>query len=148
MLASKVAIFRLYVGKGLVYWTMQVFGGFLIRTIHTFVHFKRESQSHCDTFLQCRVQKIDRTYKKITLTNNPILPHKIAIKALSEAFKPITLEKYEFKNRQNNITNWVFEHVQLINIPIQGTQSENVPAEKHLKVYHGQFRIRYKSSNL
>ena len=37
---------------------------------------------------------------------------------LSDEFKPIAVEKYEFENRQNRKINWTYSHVQLINIPI------------------------------
>ena len=51
------------------------------------------------------------------------LDQTIWIKILSEKFQPIALENIQFENWHTNDIKWTFLHVQLINIPIQGTQS-------------------------
>ena len=53
-------------------------------------------------------------------------------KILSKELYPIALEINQYENRHTNNIIWTFWHVQLINIPIQRTQS-NFPSEKHSK---------------
>ena len=59
---------------------------------------------------------------------------------LSQGFKPVALEIYEFEERRNMKiirTRW---HFRTLKIPIEDTQSEILPAKKQLKKYDHQFR--------
>ena len=56
--------------------------------------------------------------QQITSTKKPNIDKNIMMETLSEEFKPLGLENYEFQNRQNKKMNWTFSHVQPINIPI------------------------------
>ena len=69
--------------------------------------------------------------QQMVFTNNPVLAKIISIKTLSEEFKPIAFENYEFETRPNKTTNGTFCHVQPSNIRIWGTHSEVVPFKKH-----------------
>ena len=59
---------------------------------------------------------------------------------LSEEFKLVALEDYEFGNQQNRNTNRSILHVAPINTPKLGAQSEIVLSKGHLKRYR-QFRL-------
>ena len=61
------------------------------------------------------------------------------MKALSEEFKPIGMRNYEFENRQNKNTNWIFSHVQQINISVYGITGYFIK-EKFETINHRQFR--------
>ena len=46
--------------------------------------------------------------QQITIKNRPIVDENISTESLSQEFKPVALEKYEFENRQTNKINWTF----------------------------------------
>ena len=67
-------------------------------------------------------QKTWSIIQQITFTNNPMLTEIILMEILTEEFKPIASEIYEFGSRRNESTSWTFWHVQSTSIPIWGTK--------------------------
>ena len=59
----------------------------------------------------------------------------------SKELKLIALEVNQFENRHFNNIKGTFLHVQLNNIPIQGTQSNFVQAKKLSERWHRHFRL-------
>ena len=49
---------------------------------------------------------------------------------MNEEFQPVTLENYEFKNRQNNKSNGIFWHFWPISTPMFGQKSETIQPKK------------------
>ena len=64
------------------------------------------------------------------------------METLSEHFKPVILESYDFQKRKIKNNNWTVSHVRPINTPISRTQSKIVSSKSQLKLYHRRFRPR------
>ena len=72
--------------------------------------------------------------------NNPKFTVNILTETLLKEFIPTPWSIFEFENRRKRIIIWTFSHVQpinipshveAINIPVWGTQSENAPSKKN-----------------
>ena len=103
--------------------------------------FEQETQPHCDIFRLCgwRIKNWSNK-KQIIFTNKPKLTKSISMETLSTKFEPNVLEINQLEHRHTKEINWTFLHIQLMNIPIKGTELEFVPSEKHSKRRHCQFR--------
>ena len=54
----------------------------------------------------------------------------ISMEILLEELEPIAAEINQLESRHTNNIDWTFLHVQLLNIPIWGTQIEFVPSKR------------------
>ena len=70
---------------------------------------------------------------QITSKKEPVIDKKVSIEKLSEEFKPVALENYEFEDRRNKNIKKILLHFRIIKIPIEKTQSEIILSKKHLK---------------
>ena len=59
---------------------------------------------------------------------------------LLEKVKSIALQTNKFENRQNRNVKRTFLHIQPMNIPMCGKQSEIVPSKNQFKINHRRFR--------
>ena len=79
--------------------------------------------------------------QQMSSTKSPLCLINILIKTLSEEFKPVVLESYEFEKRQNKHSNWTLSHIQPIDIPIKGIQLAIRPSQSHINFCHCQLRL-------
>ena len=70
---------------------------------------KQEVQSHSEKLIE---HTTNHFYKKKNKFDR-----KISMETLSEVFKPVASENYEFEKREDKNIKWTYSHVQLINFP-------------------------------
>ena len=94
----------------------------LIRTdslISTFKVILNKRRRRTAIFSVKRAPKWLIEHKKWILQQKTFLTKKFSMETLTEKFRPVAFEIYEFENRQLNKINWTLSHFRLISIPFK-----------------------------